>query len=84
MIKEIRMPDLGTNVSELRIIRWIKQPGDSVKRGEALLEVETDKASMEVESYLEGYLKKIKAAEDETVEAGDVIAYIGAQDDEME
>jgi len=81
MLKEIRMPDIGTNVDELRIIRWLKQPGDAVKRGEILLEVETDKATMEVESYLEGYLKKIEADEDATVVAGDVIAYIGAQDD---
>ena len=81
MLKEIRMPDIGTNVDELRIIRWLKQPGDAVKRGEALLEVETDKATMEVESYLEGYLKKIEAEEDANVVAGDIIAYIGAQDD---
>jgi pyruvate/2-oxoglutarate dehydrogenase complex dihydrolipoamide acyltransferase (E2) component len=81
MLKEIRMPDLGTTVAELRIIRWLKQPGDAVKRGEPLLEVETDKSTMEVESYLAGYLKKIEAEEDKEVVAGDVIAYVGAEDD---
>jgi len=81
MLKEIRMPDLGTTVEELRIIRWLKKPGDAVKRGEPLLEVETDKATMEVESYLEGYLKKIEAGDDTEVVAGDVIAYIGAEED---
>jgi len=81
MLKEVRMPDLGTTVDELRIIRWLKQPGDAVKRGEPLLEVETDKATMEVESYLEGYLKKIEAGDDTEVIAGDIIAYIGAEDD---
>lgn len=81
MLKEIRMPDIGTNVDEIRVVRWLKQPGDAVKRGEALLEVETDKATMEVESYLEGYLKKVEAGEDTTVVVGDVIAYIGAEGD---
>jgi len=81
MLKEVRMPDLGTTVEELKIIRWLKQPGDPVKRGEPLLEVETDKATMEVESYLEGYLKKIEAPDGAEVVAGDVIAYIGGEDD---
>ena len=81
MLKEVRMPDLGTTVEELKIIRWLKQPGDPVKRGEPLLEVETDKATMEVESYLEGYLKKIEAPEEAEVVAGDIIAYIGALED---
>jgi len=81
MLKEIRMPDLGTTVDELKIIRWLKKPGDAVKRGEPLLEVETDKTTTEVESYLEGYLKKIEAEEDTEVIAGDVIAYIGALED---
>ena len=81
MLKEIRMPDIGTNVDEIRVVRWLKQPGDAVKRGEILLEVETDKSTMEVESYLEGYLKKIEADEDTTVITGDIIAYIGSQDD---
>jgi len=76
MLKEIRMPDIGTNVDELRVIRWLKQPGDAVKRGEVLLEVETDKATMEVESYLAGVLDKIEAGEDTVVVSGDVIAYI--------
>jgi len=76
MLKEIRMPDIGTNVDEIRIIRWLKQPGDEVKRGELLLEVETDKATMEVESYLAGVIDKIEAAEDTVVVTGDIIAYI--------
>jgi len=76
MLKEIRMPDVGTNVDEIRVIRWLKQPGDAVKRGEALVEVETDKATMEVESYLAGVLERIEAVEDTVVVTGDIIAYI--------
>ena len=54
MIKEIKMPNLGTTTSEIRIVRWLKKENDAVKRGEALFEVETDKATLEVESYLAG------------------------------
>ena len=81
MLKEIKMPDIGTNVDEIVIIRWLKQTGDAVKRGEPLLEVETDKSTMEVESYAAGYLKKIEADEGATVVAGDIIAYIGDEND---
>jgi len=76
MLKEIRMPDISTTVDEIRIVRWLKQPGDAVKRGEALVEVETDKATMEVESYAAGILEKIEAGEDTEVVTGDIIAYI--------
>jgi len=47
---EMKMPDLATNESEIRIVRWLVEPGQEVQRGQPLLEVETDKATMEVES----------------------------------
>jgi len=81
MLKEIKMPGLGTNSSEINIIRWLKQEGSSIVRGEPLLEVETDKSAMEVESYLAGFLKKIVSPEGSTVSTGDVIAYIGDEAD---
>jgi len=84
MIKEIKMPNLGTTTSEMKIVRWMKKVNEPVKRGEALFEVETDKATMEVESYLAGYLKKIVAGEMEMVEVGAVVAYIGDEGDVFE
>lgn len=83
MIKSVKMPKLGTTVEEVKILRWLKKEGDYVKRGDPLLEVETDKALMEVESYLTGYLKKIIMQEDEIVDAGKEIAYIGDEEDEF-
>lgn len=84
MIKEIKMPDLGTTTSEMKIVRWLKKEGELVNRGEALFELETDKATMEVESYLAGYIKKIVAKEMETVSVGAVVAYIGDEGDVYE
>ncbi|MGI6705059.1 MAG: dihydrolipoamide acetyltransferase family protein [Clostridia bacterium] len=81
MLREIRMPNLGTTNDEVKIIRWFKREGEEVKRGEPLLEVETDKAAMEVESFAAGYLKKIVAHPDDEVASGEIIAYIGDHED---
>ena len=75
----IRMPDLGTNVEVVTLLSWLKDEGDSVKRGEALCEVETDKATSELESVAEGVLLRQVAPAGAEVEAGDIIAYVGAE-----
>jgi pyruvate dehydrogenase E2 component (dihydrolipoamide acetyltransferase) len=77
---EMKMPDLATTGSEIRVVRWIASPGDRVKRGQPLLEVETDKATMEVESTTEGVLATVVAAENAVVATGDVIATIDVAD----
>lgn len=84
MIKEIKMPNLGTTVDEMKIVKWLSNEGDSVERGEPIFEVETDKAIMEVESYLAGYLKKIVAGPGEVVTTGSIVAYIGDKTDKFE
>lgn len=70
------MPMLGEVMEEGRIVAWLKEEGDSVERGESLLEVETDKAVMEVESTATGVLKKILVAEGETVPVNGLLALI--------
>ena len=70
------MPMLGEVMEEGRIVAWLKEEGDSVERGENLLEVETDKAVMEVESTTTGVLKKILAPEGETVPVNGLLALI--------
>ena len=84
MIKEIKMPNLGTTTNDIRITRWLKQENDFVKRGEMLFEIETDKAVMEVESYLVGYLKKIVVGDDSVTTTGSVVAYMGDEQDVFE
>jgi len=58
-IKEVILPKLGQTMEFGTIIEWLKQEGDQVKRGEVLFTVESDKATLEVESPTKGYLRKI-------------------------
>jgi pyruvate/2-oxoglutarate dehydrogenase complex dihydrolipoamide acyltransferase (E2) component len=74
----IKMPDIGTTVEQVTILKWLKKEGQAVKRGEALCEIQTDKAVTELESVAQGVLLKQVAAENTDVTVGDVIAYVGA------
>jgi len=73
---EMKMPDLATTESEIKVTQWLVEIGQPIKRGEPLLEVETDKAAVEVESYVTGILKEILAEPEDEVDAGAVIAII--------
>src|SRR4051794_2074383 len=70
----MKMPDLATTGSPMKVIRWLVDPGQSVRRGDPLLEVETDKAVLQVESVLSGRLSSVSAREGDEVEAGETIA----------
>ena len=73
----MKMPDLATNEGvELGITRWLANVGDSVKRGQALLEIETDKAVQEVECIANGTLTTIHVQSGQKVPVGTVIATI--------
>jgi pyruvate/2-oxoglutarate dehydrogenase complex dihydrolipoamide acyltransferase (E2) component len=73
---EIRMPDMATTDSAIKILRWLVEPGAAVKRGQILMEIETDKSTMEVESVAAGVLKEHRAAAGDSVFAGQVIAVV--------
>ena len=77
MVQKIIMPSGGQTTDEMLIQKWNKIPGDLVKRGDVLFEIETDKASMPVESFTEGTLLAIIYKEGERVKAGEIVAYIG-------
>ena len=68
MAAEIVMPRLSDTMEEGRIIKWLKQVGDPVKEGEPLLEVETDKADIEVEAFDTGILLEIIADDSGIIE----------------
>jgi 2-oxoglutarate dehydrogenase E2 component (dihydrolipoamide succinyltransferase) len=72
----IVVPPLGESVSEATIAKWFKQPGDAVKIDELLLELETEKVTLEVNATAEGVLESIEAAEDVTVRVGQVVGKI--------
>ena len=76
------MPPLGQTSDELRIVAWRKREGDAVAVGEPLLEVETDKATLEVEAAVAGVLLRIVHGEGQTVQAGAVIAHVGEPGEE--
>jgi acetoin:2,6-dichlorophenolindophenol oxidoreductase subunit beta len=73
---DIGMPRLSDSMEEATVLRWLKGPGDSVSRGEPLVEVETDKATAVYEAELDGVLEDIVAAEGATVALGAVIARV--------
>ena len=77
---ELKMPDLSTTGSPIKVVRWLITVGDIVERGQALLEVETDKATMEVEATNSGRLLDRIVPEGEEVNAGEVLAIIGTEE----
>ncbi|GAA3617566.1 2-oxoglutarate dehydrogenase, E2 component, dihydrolipoamide succinyltransferase [Microlunatus ginsengisoli] len=77
MSTSVTLPALGESVTEGTVTRWLKQVGDTVEADEPLLEVSTDKVDTEIPAPTSGVLLEIKAAEDETVEVGAVLAVIG-------
>lgn len=77
------MPALGQTTDELLITTWFKAEGDTVRLGDPLCEVETDKAMVEVESYVAGTLLSILHEAGETVEVGTPIAYIGVKGEQV-
>src|ERR1700722_11930385 len=70
----MKMPDLSTTDSAIKLIRWLVQPGQAVKRGQPLCEIETVKAASEVESIVAGVLKGFRAQPGEMVVVGQEIA----------
>ncbi|MEM1039995.1 MAG: 2-oxoglutarate dehydrogenase complex dihydrolipoyllysine-residue succinyltransferase [Pseudomonadota bacterium] len=74
MATEIRVPVLGESVTEATIGKWLKQPGETVKADEPLVELETDKVSMEVPAPADGVLESIVAQEGDTVEVAALLA----------
>ena len=78
MSTEIRVPTLGESVSEATIAKWFKKPGDAVKADEPLLELETDKVTLEVNAPSSGVLAEIIAKDGETVAPGALLGQITA------
>lgn len=76
MTIEVKVPVLPESVEDATIAGWHKKPGDSIRRDENLVDLETDKVVLEVPAPVDGTVKEIKAAEGDTVNSDDVIAII--------
>ena len=77
MATEVRLPHLGESIDSALLVAWHKQVGDTIKRGDELADLETDKATLPLEAPKNGVLLAIVAAEGETVFIGDLLSVIG-------
>ena len=84
MATVINMPKLGFDMAEGLLVRWMKAEGDAVEQGEVLAEIETDKATVEVESEATGIILKHLVAEDSIVPIGAPITVIGEQGEDFD
>jgi len=82
-MKTVEMPKMGDTMEEGKILRWIKQVGDPVKKGEPLAEIETDKVNIEVEAFASGVLRKILVPEGDSAPIGASIALVGTADEAL-
>jgi pyruvate/2-oxoglutarate dehydrogenase complex dihydrolipoamide acyltransferase (E2) component len=82
MKSEVVIPRLGSSdeSDEVKILRWLKRQGDAVKKGESLLEVETDKVNVEIEAPDSGFLSEVRAQEGDAVSFNSVVAIIDGKD----
>ncbi len=83
MAEEILMPRLSDTMTEGVIASWHKKVGDAVKKGEVLAEIETDKATMELESYKDGTLLHVGAGDGGKLQVNDLLAIIGNQGEDV-
>ncbi len=80
----ITMPVLSDTMSTGRLVRWLKQPGQAVKKGETIAEVESDKAVMDLEAFEDGYLAGPLAAPDSEIPVGEAIGYLADTQEEAQ
>ena len=83
MATKVTMPQMGFDMTEGKVARWLKKVGDPVKHGEAVVEIETDKVNIESEAQGDGVLREILVSEGTTVPVKTMIAIIGAPDEDL-
>src|SRR5687768_10596132 len=83
MATKVIMPKLSPTMEEGQIVRWLKKEGDKVAMGEPLAEIDTDKATMEMQALANGVLRKILIGEGESAPLGQLIAVIGEPNEDI-
>lgn len=84
MAETINMPKLGFDMAEGTLVRWVKKPGDAIDKGDVLAEIETDKATVEVESSASGVVRKLLVDEGAVVPVNSPIAVVGTADEKID
>src|SRR6266545_6734146 len=75
---EIIMPKMGDAMTEGKVVRWYKKPGEAVKKGEPVLEIETDKVNLDLEAEQDGTIAEVAAQEGQVIPVGGRLAMISA------
>jgi len=83
MAVTVIMPRVGKSLMEGTIVRWEKKLGDLVRKGDALVRIETDDSEADVTAPEEGYLLKIDADPEQIVACGEPIAWLGGKDEKV-
>src|SRR3984893_4110526 len=83
MAKDILMPQMGYDMTQGTVVRWGKKVGDRVHRGDIVAEIETDKATVEIEAFESGTLLRILAEPGDTIPVGQPIATVGEQGESL-
>jgi pyruvate dehydrogenase E2 component (dihydrolipoamide acetyltransferase) len=83
MASQVIMPKLSPTMEEGVVSRWLKKEGDKVSMGEPLAEIDTDKATMEMQALANGVLRKILINEGESAPLGQLIAIVGEPEEDI-
>jgi pyruvate dehydrogenase E2 component (dihydrolipoamide acetyltransferase) len=81
MAETVSMPKLGFDMAEGTLVRWVKKVGETISKGDVLAEIETDKATVEVESSVSGVLRRLLVDEGAVVPVNSPIAIVGTADE---
>ena len=84
MAEKILMPKLGFDMREGVLVRWVKTEGEAINKGDVLAEIETDKATVEVESSADGMVRKLLANPGDAIPVGEAIAIVGGADEKID
>ncbi len=83
MAKEVRLPQLGQTMEEGTIVNCLIKVGDEIRKGDVIFEIETDKATLEMESPADGFVKHILVKTDETLPVGEPLLVLGDKDEDV-
>jgi len=84
MAETIAMPKLGFDMQEGTLVKWLRNEGDAIEKGDVLAEIETDKATVEVESSAAGFVRRLLVDQGAVVPIGDPIAIVGDKDEKID
>jgi pyruvate dehydrogenase E2 component (dihydrolipoamide acetyltransferase) len=83
MATELKVPTLGMDMEEATIVRWLVEEGAAVKKGDPVLEIDTDKTSFEIEAPADGAIQALRGEQGDTLPVGATLAYVTAPGEEI-